>query len=127
MSHFCTLHRHESLEAARLCREAQLRASADMKLMLAGMPPKPRPLLHRPARKEVRKNVTIYVFSEAAPRAHRHDPGDEADTEELMPVAVPSPGQRRPRSKVPRQGQKSHAKLPRTKAGSKKRRGHRKR
>jgi hypothetical protein len=88
VSIFCTVHHHDSLEAARACREAQLRASGDLKLMLAGMPPKSVPRHHRPARADVRGKLTVYVFDEAAPRgAPLSDRDSEADTlDELLPV-----------------------------------------
>ena len=113
MSLFCTLHRHESLEAARACREAQLRASADLKLMLAGMPPRAIPLRHWPARAEKKGQVTLWVFSEAAPRAPLVLSDAEADTlDELEPLVVSerAPGAKRKVAKVKRGGKKAHKK-----------------
>ena len=140
MSIFCTIHRHDSLETSRACREAQLRASGDLKLTLAGMPPKPIPRHHRPARKDVRGKVTIYVFDEAAPRVVVLSERDaDADTlDELLPVQPPQDGPilspplprlhadapstplQRKKARVPRRGAQAHGKLQKQERGRRK-------
>lgn len=111
MSLFCTRHLHASLEEARTCQEEQLRAAADLKLVLAGMPPKPIPRRHFPARRQAKGSVVLWVFSEAAPRgAEAVDVGLQAAAAAVGEEEV-VPGARRSAARVPRRGAKEHGRL----------------